>query len=97
MRAIGASTGAVLRVVVTEGVVIGLLSWLIALALALPVSMAIGNAAGQIFVSTDLNYTFPFAAMLIWLGVVILISLTASFVPAWNAARLTVREVLAYE
>ncbi len=97
MRAIGASTGIVLHVVVTEGIIIGALSWLIALALALPVSVVIGNAAGQIFISTSLAYTFPPAAMLIWFGLILVISIAASFYPAWGAAKLTVREVLAYE
>jgi putative ABC transport system permease protein len=35
--------------------------------------------------------------VLIWLVVVILLSALASFLPAWNVARLKVREVLAYE
>jgi len=34
---------------------------------------------------------------LIWLGVVVLLSALASMLPARNAARLTIREVLAYE
>ncbi|MEP7288593.1 MAG: FtsX-like permease family protein [Chloroflexota bacterium] len=97
MRAIGASTGVVLRIVITEGIVIGLLSWLAALAVAIPLSMVIGNAAGQIFISTNLNYNFPPAAMLGWFGLIFLISIVASFYPAWSAAQLTVREVLAYE
>lgn len=97
MRAIGASTGAVLRIVISEGTTIGLLSWLIALLLALPVTMLMGNAAGQIFIGTDLDYVFPPNAMLGWLGLILLISAIASFYPAWSAARLTVREVLAYE
>jgi len=33
----------------------------------------------------------------IWLGVVVVLSALASAIPARNASRLTVREVLAYE
>jgi len=33
----------------------------------------------------------------IWLRVVLLLSVSASVLPAFNAARLTIREVLAYE
>jgi putative ABC transport system permease protein len=33
----------------------------------------------------------------IWLAVVVALSVVASIVPARNAARLTIREVLAYE
>jgi putative ABC transport system permease protein len=32
-----------------------------------------------------------------WLVIVLVLSLIASILPAWNASRLTVREVLAYE
>jgi len=34
---------------------------------------------------------------LVWLGVVILLSVFASIIPARNAARMTINEVLAYE
>jgi len=34
---------------------------------------------------------------LIWLGVVVVLSIVASMLPARSAARLTIREVLAYE
>ncbi len=97
MRAIGASTGAVLRIVITEGIVIGLLSWLIAVALSFPATIVIGDAAGTIFVSTHLSLIFPASAMLGWACLILVISVLASFFPAWSAAQLTVREVLAYE
>jgi putative ABC transport system permease protein len=34
---------------------------------------------------------------LLWLGIALILAAVASFLPAWNASRLTVREVLAYE
>jgi hypothetical protein len=40
---------------------------------------------------------FTFTGFLIWLGVVLALSAVASILPARNAARLTIREVLAYE
>jgi ABC-type lipoprotein release transport system permease subunit len=33
----------------------------------------------------------------LWLSLVILLSVLSSALPAWNAVRLTVQEVLAYE
>jgi putative ABC transport system permease protein len=33
----------------------------------------------------------------LWLVIVVILSILASFIPARNASRLTVREVLAYE
>jgi putative ABC transport system permease protein len=35
--------------------------------------------------------------VVIWLAVVVLLAVVASLLPARNAARLTIREVLAYE
>ena len=97
MRAIGASTGAVLRIVITEGIVIGLLSWVIALVISFPTTLLIGDVAGAIFISTNLNFAFPASAMFSWIALILVISVIASFFPAWSAAQLTVREVLAYE
>ncbi len=97
IRAIGASDAAVLRVFVIEGVIIGLLSWLVAAILAYPISLLISNAVGQAFLSAPLTFSFSVPGLLIWLVVVIVLSAIASFLPAWNASRVTVREVLAYE
>ena len=44
-----------------------------------------------------LSYTFSFTGAIIWLLVVIILSAIASFLPAWNASRITVQEALAYE
>jgi putative ABC transport system permease protein len=97
MRAIGASNGAVRQVFIIEGVLIGVLSWLAAAILAYPVSKFLSDLVGQQFLSTPLAYTYSMNGVLLWLVVVIILSALASFVPAWNASRLTVREVLAYE
>ena len=97
MRAIGASTGAILQVIMAEGLVIGLLSWVVAVALARPLSVTVGNFAGWLFVRSDLAHVFSSGAMWGWLALIVIISLAAGFFPAWTAARLTVREVVAYE
>jgi putative ABC transport system permease protein len=97
MRAIGASNGAVRRVFIVEGIIIGLLSWLFGSILAYPISKFLSDTIGQQFLSAPLDYTFSINGVLLWLGVVVVLSALASFLPAWNASRLTVREVLAYE
>ena len=91
MRAIGATTRAVLQLVIGEGVVIGLLSWVTAVAVAVPLSIFVGDYAGDIFVRSPLDHVFPPLAMLGWLGLILLISAAASAYPAWGAVRLTVR------
>ena len=97
LRAIGASNGAVLRIVIVEGVLIGALSWLIGALLALPLSWLLSNAVGVAFIQMPLDFVFSLQGLAIWLGLVVALAGLASFLPAWNAARLTVRDVLAYE
>ncbi|HET9223206.1 MAG TPA: ABC transporter permease [Roseiflexaceae bacterium] len=97
LRAIGASNGAVLRIVLAEGLLIGALSWLLGAIFAIPVSMLLCNAVGVLLFQTPLSYTFSFAGALSWLALVLLIAGLASALPARGAVRLTVRDVLAYE
>jgi len=97
IRAIGASNGSVLQVFITEGVIIGIISWAVGAVLAMPLSRLLSNAVGEAFLSSPLNYTFSLTGVFLWLVVVVALSALASFLPAWNAARITVREVLAYE
>ncbi|HJZ47246.1 MAG TPA: FtsX-like permease family protein [Roseiflexaceae bacterium] len=97
LRAIGASNGAVLRIVIVEGVLIGALSWAIGALLALPLSLLLSDAVGVAFLQMPLDFVFSLPGLLIWLGVVAILAALASLLPAWNAARLTVRDVLAYE
>jgi putative ABC transport system permease protein len=97
MRAIGASNGAVLQVVMAEGILIGALSWCLGALAALPISKLMSDAVGMAFIQTPFSFTFSLAGLLIWLAVVVVLAALASFLPAWNASRLTVRDVLAYE
>jgi putative ABC transport system permease protein len=97
MRALGASNGAVLRIVLVEGVLVGAISWLVGAALALPISKLLSDAVGNMFIQTPFSYVFSIAGVLLWFGLVVAIAALASFLPAWAAARLTIRDVLAYE
>ena len=97
MRAIGATDGAIQRIVVVEGVFIGLISWLIGAAFAYPIGAVISEAVGQVLFNTSLPYTFSNTGVITWFFIVAILATLASFLPAWNASRLTVREVLAYE
>lgn len=97
MRAIGASNRAITQLVMVEGVLIGVISWLLSSLLALPLSKLLSDAVGISFLQAPLVYTFSLSGVLLWLSVVVLLSALASVLPAWNATRLTVRDVLAYE
>ncbi|MCS6940210.1 MAG: FtsX-like permease family protein [Roseiflexaceae bacterium] len=97
LRAIGASNGAVLGIIITEGVIIGALSWALAMIVAVPLAKVISDSVGMAFFQTPLSFSFSVGGALIWLVLVTIIAAVASLLPAYNATRLTVREVLAYE
>jgi putative ABC transport system permease protein len=97
MRAIGASDGAVLQIVIVEGVFIGLLSWLIGVLFALPLGRMLSDMVGQAIIQANLSYIFSWEGVALWLTLVVILSALASFWPARNASRVTVRDVLAYE
>jgi putative ABC transport system permease protein len=87
----------VLSIVVTEGVLIGMISWVMGAALAFPISKALSDQVGMLFVGAPFSYVYSVSGMLLWLGIAVALAALASFLPAWNASRLTVRDVLVYE
>ncbi len=96
MRAIGASNWAVGQVFMVEGLLIGLISWPIGVVLALPPSKHLSDLVGLILMETPLNFTFSIGSVFLWLIIVMVIAMLSSLLPAWQAVRLKVREVLAY-
>jgi putative ABC transport system permease protein len=97
MRAVGATTSAVLQVILTEGLLIGAMSWMVALAFSIPLSALVGDTVGDMLIETPLELAIsPFGAA-IWLAIVIVISGVSSAIPALEASELPVHQVLAYE
>lgn len=97
MRAIGAVDREIIKSVVIEGVMIGLITWFLAIGVSFPISDALLNIISESMMGSSMDLTFAPEGVVIWLVVVILLSIAASIVPARNAARLTINEVLAYE
>ncbi|NHZ72810.1 MAG: FtsX-like permease family protein [Aquificales bacterium] len=97
MRAIGASDGSVMRIVLVEGVFVGLISWVLGGLLAYPMGKLLSDAVGIAFMESPLTYSFSTNGAVGWLLAVLVIATIASLLPAWNASRLSVRETLAYE
>jgi putative ABC transport system permease protein len=97
MRAIGASDGSILSIVLFEGALIGLMSWLLGAVLALPISRVLSDQVGMIFLGSPFSYVYSVTGAVLWLTLALVLSAIASFLPAWNASRLTVRDVLVYE
>jgi putative ABC transport system permease protein len=97
LRAIGASNRATRQVFLVEGLAIGLVSWAAGALVALPISLFMSNLIGIAFVNRPLDFAFAIAGVGLWLVIVVVISILATLAPAASAARLTVREALAYE
>ena len=96
LRSIGADNGTIVGMFVMEGVLQGLLSWLMAVPLGFAIARPMSRVLGQTILQVDLDFAFNNTAVLIWLIAILCISILASLVPAHNAARISVRESLAY-
>jgi len=97
MRAVGASNGAVRGIILTEGITIGLLSAVIAIVFSFPLGQALSALVGEAIFQLPLSYVLSVNGIIMWLVIVVVLSMISSFLPAYNASRLTVREILAYE
>lgn len=97
MRAIGADDRAVMRTVIGEAVVIGLISFVLAVLLSIPFTYLLATIVSVSIFQSQIDVVFTYSGYAIWLGLVLALSAMASILPARNAARLTIREVLAYE
>jgi putative ABC transport system permease protein len=96
MRAIGARSRTIMGMFMMEGVLQGLLSWLMAGLLSFILFRPLANGLGQAMFGANLDYQYDFSAVLIWLGVILAISILASIMPARSATQISVRESLAY-
>ena len=97
MRAIGASSLDIQIIVVLEGILIGLVSWFTGVILSIPITFALNYGVGTSMFNTPLDFVFGSQGIFAWLVGVLLLASLSSLLPAWNASRLTIRELLAYE
>jgi putative ABC transport system permease protein len=96
MKAIGASGSTIQRLIVFEGVFIAAVSCVVAVIPAIALTWAMGAGLGNLFLSTPIPLEVSVQGIIIWILVVILGAALATLAPASQAARLTVREALAY-
>jgi putative ABC transport system permease protein len=97
LRAIGARSRTISGMFLLEAVLHGLLSWAVAVPLSFMAGRPLADAMGQTMFSADLVYRYDFRAVAIWLAAILLIAAVASVLPARKAARISVRQSLAYE
>ena len=97
MRAIGASNGAIFRIVLVEGMLIGLISWALGALAAFPISQVLYDILSRALFQTEGKAVITQDGFIIWLIIAVSLSAIASLLPARSASRTTVRDVLAYE
>jgi putative ABC transport system permease protein len=97
MRATGATSLVIAGIVVGEGVLVGALSWLLAVPISYPGALLLSNTLGDTLITIPLEFSYSIDGVGFWLLVVLLLSALASLWPALRATRVSVRESLAYE
>ena len=80
-----------------EGVLVGVLSWVIAAPLSYPSAWVFSAAIGRALLEAPLDFSFSIPGLAFWLVIVIVLSAVASLWPALRATQVSVREALAYE
>jgi putative ABC transport system permease protein len=95
MQAVGATQAMVLKVVMGEGLGVGLMSSILAVMLAAPLSLGVGTLIGTLAFRAPLPLVMSPAAVAVWLLLVVALAGLATAVPSLRASRMTVREALA--
>jgi putative ABC transport system permease protein len=96
MRAVGASSRDVNFVFTGESLMLGLISWILAVPIGLGVGPLFVKTLGEV-IDFPAEYYAATHGVWIWLGIVVVLSFIASWVPAHRATRISVNESLAYE
>jgi putative ABC transport system permease protein len=97
IKAIGSSRYTLFSMIFAEGLIIGLLSWMVGVILTFPLSAYIGYTLGSILINVPLPLVLePHAFFTSLLSVLIVTSL-ACFIPAYRTATKPIYEVLLYE
>jgi putative ABC transport system permease protein len=97
MRAVGASSATIVGVFIAEGVLVGVLSWIIAVPLSYPGALAFNNLVSTTLFQIPLDFDYSGVAVVLWLVIVVVLSALASLWPALSATQVSVWESLAYE
>ncbi|HNA89381.1 MAG TPA: ABC transporter permease, partial [Anaerolineales bacterium] len=97
MRAVGASNMDIQSIVITEGMVIGILSWAVSIFISIPITNVLCYGVGMAILTAPMPAVYGVTGIIVWLLFTIVLGTLASALPARRASRLTVRDTLAYE
>lgn len=91
LRAIGANSTTIFRLFILEGLFHGLLAWLISVPTAYLVAAPLAKKLGLTLLGMHLDFVFSQLSVLIWLIVVSILAVIATYLPARNATKIAVR------
>ncbi len=97
MRAVGAGSNSIRLMYVGEGVLIGILSFVIALPLSIVGTFAFSNILGIVLFGNPLTVIFTPLGVIVWAAIVFSVSSIASITPANRASQISIREAISYE
>jgi putative ABC transport system permease protein len=97
LRAIGATDSLIYRMLGNEGLFLGVVSWLCASVISLPLSYYLGNVFFRIFFETTMEFMISPAGFVAGLAVNLLFGSLAVLIPARTALKMPVAGTLAYE
>jgi len=97
MKLIGGGDGTLWRMIMAESLLIGLSCFFISIFVAYPFSKILCNQVGQSLFLSDLDFSFSIQGILIWFIVVLIISLVASFIPAYKATKISIGKAISFE
>ncbi|MCL2870179.1 MAG: ABC transporter permease [Coriobacteriia bacterium] len=96
MRSVGASHLSIFGIYITQGLVVGTISWFFGVFLSWPLSYVLMMALSMTL-EMRLAYLFSFEGVVIWLVFVWVISILASLLPAWRASQVSIRDAISHE
>jgi putative ABC transport system permease protein len=97
LRAIGASNLDIQSIVIVEGMIIGLIGWVISIFLSIPITNFLAFGVGTAMFQSPMPVVFGASGIFVWLIFTLVLAAIASSLPARRASRLTVKDTLAYE
>lgn len=97
MRSIGARTKTLRSMFITEGLLIGWISFVAALPMSIPVTIVFDNLLASALRFSPFTFVVSPTGIVLWLVLVSVISIASSLMPARRATHISIREALAYE
>jgi putative ABC transport system permease protein len=96
LRSIGGTSPVIMTMFILEGVMQGVMSWLLAVPLSFFIAQPVAALLGRTIFQVSLDFAYNWTAVGVWLLAVVCIAFLASIIPAHAAGRVSVRESLAY-